>query len=159
MERSSFSTYHKSLEIVLGHIIHDFMRSMKQHGLSMPQVHALMYIYHGGECHLSDIGALADVSKAAASQLTERLVQQGLVERWEDPANRRTKMLGLSEKGKAMIRDSIPFDRFLKELMASLNGDQRETVQAAFSILTQKVGRIHLADRRKDGNYARDTRA
>jgi len=154
MEPSSFSIYYQGLETVLGHIIHDFMRSMKQHGLSTPQIHALMHIYHGGECHLSDIGALADVSNAAASQLIERLVQQGLVERWEDPANRRTKMLGLSEKGKAMIRDSIPFDRFLKELMASLNADQRETVQAALSILTQKVGHIRLADRGKGGNHA-----
>jgi len=86
-------------------------------------------------------------------------VQQGLVERWEDPANRRTKMLRLSEKGKAMIRDSIPFERLLKELVAPLSSEERKTVQAAFSILTQKVGSIHLADRRKDGNYARDTRA
>jgi len=52
------------------------MGSMKQDGLSMPQIYTLMYLYQEGEVRISDIGALMDVGKAAASQLVERLVHQ-----------------------------------------------------------------------------------
>ncbi len=151
---SSFSAFHQDLEIVLAHIIQDFMHRMKQYGLSTPQIHALMYIYHAGECQVSDIGALADVSNAAASQLVERLVQQDLVERREDPVDRRTRILSLSEKGKRLIRDSVPPNHFLTQVMASLTPDQRETVQAALTILAQTARRIQMSERGKDGNHA-----
>ena len=154
MRAASFPTWPEGLERIVAHIIQDFTGFMKQHGLSTPQIHALMYIYHAGECQVSDIGALADVSNAAASQLVERLVQQALVERRENPANRRTKILRLSEKGKGLIRDSIPPNHFLMEVMASLTTDQRKTVQAAFTILAQTAGRMQISEKRKDGNHA-----
>ncbi len=154
MNSLPFSSFHEGLELVLAHSIQDFMRSMKQHGLSTPQIHALMYIYHAGECQVSDIGALTDVSDAAASQLVERLVQQDLVERRENPANRRTKILRLSKKGKGLIRDSIPPHHFLMEVMTSLTPEQRETVQAAFTILAQTARRMQIPEKGKDVNDA-----
>ncbi len=154
MNTSSFSTFHEGLEIVLAHIIRVFMRIMKQHGLSTPQIHALMYIYHAGECQVSDIGALADVSNAAASQLVERLVQQDWVKRQEDPANRRTKILRLTKKGRGLIRNSIAPNHFLMQVMASLTTDQRETVRAAFTILAQAARRMQMSEKGKDDNHA-----
>jgi len=154
MDTSSVALFHEGMQVGLAHVIRDFMQSMKQHGLSTPQIHALMYIYHTGQCHMSDISALADVSNAAASQLAERLVQQGLLERQEDPANRRTKILKLSEKGKAMIRESIPLEHLLKELMAPLTAEQRKIVHAAFSILSQRFAAMHWFEKGKDGNHA-----
>ena len=148
------SAFHDGLEIVLAHIIQDFMRFMKQQGLSTPQINALMHIYHVGECQVSDIGALTDVSNAAASQLVERLVQQDLVERREDPANRRAKILRLTEKGKGLIRGGVPSNHFLMVMMASLTTDQRETVQQAFSILAQAAQQIQTSNKPKDGSHA-----
>jgi DNA-binding MarR family transcriptional regulator len=148
------SALHEGLEIFLAHIIQDFMRFMKQQGLSTPQINALLHIYHAGECQVSDIGALAEVSNAAASQLVERLVQQGLVERQEDPVNRRTKILRLSEKGRRLIRSGVPSNRFLMEMMASLTVEQRETVQAAIGILAQAARQNHTSDKLKDGKHA-----
>jgi DNA-binding MarR family transcriptional regulator len=150
----SISTFHEGLEVVLAHVIQDFMRFMKQHGLSTPQIHALMYLYHVGQCQVSDIGALADVSNAAASQLVERLVQHGLVERQEDPANRRTKILRLSEKGKGWIQESISSNQFLMQIMASLTTEQHETVQAALTILAQTARQVRMSEKRKDSDHA-----
>ena len=104
MDTPDLTTIHESMEGVLAHIIQSFMVSMKQHGLSTPQIHALMYIFHAGECQISDIGNLADVSNAAASQLVERLVQQGLVDRREDPTDRRNKRVSLTEMGKKLFQ-------------------------------------------------------
>jgi DNA-binding MarR family transcriptional regulator len=103
---------------------------------------------------VSDIGALANVSNAAASQLVERLVQQELVERREDPANRRTKTLKLSEKGKELIQGSVSSNHFLMDVMASLTPDQRETIHAAFTILAQTAQNIQMSEKGKDGKHA-----
>ena len=80
------------------------MGSMKQDGLSMPQIYTLMYLYHEGEARISDIGVLMDVGKAAASQLVDRLVQQGLVERVEDESDRRRQKIRLPAEKPAADR-------------------------------------------------------
>jgi len=77
---------HQQFEFFMQRSLRGIMGSMKQDGLSMPQIYTLMYLYHEGEVRISDIGVLMDVGKAAASQLVERLAQQDLVERVEDPA-------------------------------------------------------------------------
>jgi MarR family transcriptional regulator, organic hydroperoxide resistance regulator len=150
MHTTDFSKFHEGLEGVLAHIIQGFMSFMKARGLSMPQIHALMYIYHSGECQVSDLGSLADVSPAAASQLTERLVQQGLVDRQEDPSNRRIKILRLSGKGRELIRESLVSNHFLMQVMGSLTPPQHQTVQAAFTILADAARQIEKDEKRKD---------
>jgi len=150
------SSFHDGLEMLVALVIRHFTRFVKERGLSIHQVHALMYIYHAGECQVSDIGALADVSNAAASQLVERLVQQDLVERREDPANRRSKIVRLSEKGKGLIRDSLPPSQGLMEIMASLTPEERDTVHAALEILARAARGMPIAEKGKDGQDAQD---
>ena len=58
---------HAGLEYVLARMIQDFMQFMQETGLSRPQIHALLHIYHAGECPVSEIGDLSDASPAAAS--------------------------------------------------------------------------------------------
>ena len=148
------SDFHKGLEIVLAHIIQDFMSFMKQQPQSSPQINALMYIYHNGQCQVSDIGVQAEASNAAASQLVERLVQQGFVERREDPVNRRMKILSLTHRGKELIQKSIPSNHFLMNVMDDLTQDERMTIQAAFSILAQKAQQLYISKREKEINHA-----
>jgi len=146
--------FHQGLEIVLAPVIQTFIRYMKEQGLSMPQINALMYIFHAGECQVADIGTLAEVSSAAASQLVERLVQQDLVERREDPADRRMKILKLSRKGLDLFQRGITANPILLEVMASLTDEQRETVQAAFTILAQAARQIQGLEKRKVEKHA-----
>ena len=144
------------LEYILARIIQDFMQFMHQTGLSTPQIHALLYIYHSqdGECGLSEIGGLTDSSKPAASQLVERLVQQGLVERTEDPLDRRNKKLRLTGKSLRLVQNGVISNHFLADLMASLPAKQRETVHAAFGYLAQAGKQIHSSHKQKDGKHA-----
>src|SRR5512136_1380967 len=135
-------SFHENLEAVLGRIIQGFLSAMKQHGLSTPQIHALMYIHHFGGCQVSDMAMMAEVSNAAASQLVERLVQQGLVERREDPQDRRYKLVTLSTKGKELIRESVVSNQFWMEIMAALAPGQRQTIHEAFLLMAQKGEQI-----------------
>ena len=147
---------HAGLVYVLGRIIQDFMRFMRQSGLSAPQIHALLFIYHSpdGECALSDIGGLTGSSDAAVSQLIERLVQQELVERTEDPLDRRNKKLRLTRQSLRLIETGIGSNHFLMDLMASLPAKQRETVHAAFGYLAQAGEDVQTTHQRKDRKHA-----
>jgi DNA-binding MarR family transcriptional regulator len=140
---------HEGLEYIMANIIQDFMQFMHHTGLSRPQIHALLHIYHAGECPISEIGALTDSSPAAASQLVERLVQQGLVQRSEDPLNRRIKKLQLTDKSLDLIHQGVTTNRFLMDLMASLPADQRETVHTAFGYMAQASRAIQVSHKRK----------
>jgi DNA-binding MarR family transcriptional regulator len=143
---------HAGLEYVLGRVVQDFMRFMRRTGLSMPQVHALVHIYHSPdrECQLAEIGGLTASSKAAASQLVERLVQQGLVERAEDPRDRRNTKLRLTAKSLKLIQEAMASDHFLMELMTALPAGQRETVHAAFGYLARAGEQIRPMQARKE---------
>lgn len=145
---------HSGLEYILAHIIQDFMQFMHQTGLSRPQIHALLHIYHAGECQMSEIGALTDSSPAAASQLVERLVQQGLVQRTEDPLNRRMKRLRLTDGSLRLINQGVTSNRFLVDLMAALPAKQRETVHTAFGYLAQASRQTQSSHKRKAEQHA-----
>jgi DNA-binding MarR family transcriptional regulator len=147
---------HAGLEYILAHIIQDFMESMRKTGLSAPQINALLHIYHSqnGECRLSEISGLTDSSEPAASQLVERLVQQGMVERTEDPLDRRNKKLRLTESCLKLIQNGVTSNHFLTDLMTSLPAKQRETVHTAFGYLAQAGQRIQLSQPHKDGKHA-----
>jgi DNA-binding MarR family transcriptional regulator len=142
------------LEYILAHVIQDFMRFMHQTGLSRPQIHALLHIYHAGECQISEIGGLSDASPAAASQLVERLVQQGFVQRSEDPLDRRIKKLRLTERSLSLIRQGVTSNPFLAELVAALPAEQRKVVHAAFGYLAQASRNIHSSHERKVEQHA-----
>jgi DNA-binding MarR family transcriptional regulator len=147
---------HAGLEYILAHIIQDFMESMRKTGLSAPQIHAVLHIYHSqnGECGLSEISGLTNSSEAAASQLVERLVQQGLVERKEDSQDRRNKKLRLTGVCLKLIQNGITSNHFLTDLMTSMTAKQRETVHAAFGYLAQAGQRIQSSQPQKDGKHA-----
>jgi DNA-binding MarR family transcriptional regulator len=145
---------HADLEYILAHIIQDFMQFMHQTGLSRPQIHALLHIYHAGECQISEIGTLTDSSPAAASQLVERLVQQGLVQRTEDPRNRRIKKLRLTDRSLKLINQGVTSNHFLVELMSMLPAVQRETVHTAFGYLAQASRQIQSSDKLKAESHA-----
>jgi len=136
---------HQHFEVFMQRSLRGIMGSMKQDGLSMPQIYALLYLYHEGEMRISDIGVLLEVGKAAASQLVERLVQQELVERVEDESDRRAKKIRLLPKSLRLIEKGLAVQRLqMGRVMAQLSPEQMETVQTAFRYLIEamrKMGR------------------
>ena len=70
----------------------------KSTGLSMPQFSILMQLHHKGPCGMSEISERFDITAAAASQLVDKLVQAGYLERAEDPNDRRAKLLNLQRQ-------------------------------------------------------------
>ena len=109
----------------------------KSTGLSMPQFSILMQLHYKGVCGLSEISERFDVSAAAASQLAEKLVQSGYLERAEDPSDRRAKLLRLSSSGEKLVSEGIQERyRWMDEVTSKLSAEDSAKVAEALNILT-----------------------
>ena len=127
--------------------MHRSMRGLSQFtkstGLSMPQFSILMQLHYKGTCGLSEISERFDVSAAAASQLADKLVNSGFLERAEDPSDRRAKLLRLSENGAKLVNEGIQQRyRWMDELASQLNTEERAKVAEALAILTDAAQKM-----------------
>ena len=94
-------------EISTRRSIHDFALFSRKQGLSLLQLSVLFHIRFRGVCGVTDIANDFGISKAAASQLLERLVLQEYVTRSESPSDRRVKQIELTEKALRLLEQSI----------------------------------------------------
>ena len=110
----------------------------KSTGLSMPQFSILMQLHYKGACGMSAISERFDVSAAAASQLVDKLVQAGYLERTEDPSDRRAKLLKLSANGAKLVEAGIQERyRWMDELTSRLSPAQQTKISEALTLLTE----------------------
>ena len=115
----------------------------KSTGLSMPQFSILMQLHYKGPCGMSEISERFDVSAAAASQLVDKLVQAGYIERTEDPNDRRAKLLKLSAKGAKLVDDGIQERyRWMDELTSRLSAADQTKISEALSMLTEEARKL-----------------
>ncbi len=140
---------HDWSETFMRRSMHDFIKFSKDSGLSMPQMSALFHLYHGSQCGVSNIGELLGVTNAAASQLIDRLVLNDLIIRSEDPNDRRVKQLRLTEKGRALVRESIEIRRrWLEKLTDALSVEEQKSIITALTILTHTARELDLGKNR-----------
>ena len=117
---------------------HDFRHFMDETDLSFSQVNVLIRLFHGKNCDVSGIGEEMGVTNAAASQAVDRLVQLGMIERTEDPDDRRSKRLALTQKGFELIESGIKArSQWIKDLAESLTMEQQQIIISALTILTE----------------------
>ena len=117
----------------------------RESGLSMSQVGALMLVYRKGVSGVSDIGDHLGITSAAASQMLERLVQQGIVLRSEDPHDRRVKQIALTEKGGRILQESVQArQNWVHDLARLLTPTEQKQVTAALNLLVEKSGRLEM---------------
>lgn len=130
------TTLREWAEIFMTRSMRGWMHFVKSSGLSMPQFTIIMRLYHHGMCGVSDVSSHLEVTNAAASQLVDRLVQQGLLDRAEDPHDRRAKQITLSAKGRALVEKGIEArHRWLEGLGDKLLPDQQVMVTEALICL------------------------
>ena len=131
------------LKIVMHHSMHNFLAYAKEIKLSMSHFSSLSKISHKGALGVSDIGDELGISCAAASQMLDRLVQQGLITRSEDPKDRRAKQLVLTDRGRQVLQEMTDSRQaWLLDLAATLSPPEREQVAAALNILIEKVNQL-----------------
>ena len=71
--------------------------------LTIAQLKSLFFIEFGGSSNLSQLATALGVTPPSVTGIVERLVEQGLVSRNENPENRRMLLLQVTTKGKALL--------------------------------------------------------
>ena len=134
-------------EVFMNRSMRDSIQVWKDSGLSMPYITTLMRLHYHGACGISEVGHHLSVTNAAASQMADKLVQQGLVERAEDPNDRRAKQLTLTPRGRALVQKSLEARRrWLEELVTALTPEQQAVIITALPYLTQAARRLEPRD-------------
>jgi DNA-binding MarR family transcriptional regulator len=103
-------------------------RLLRGKSLSFPQVGCLFRMKKKGPCQVSEISDIFSISVAAASQLLDKLVQMGMVKRWEDTDDRRIRYHGLDEAGSEFLdkligESSCWFDLAAQQIDAAKFGE------------------------------------
>jgi DNA-binding MarR family transcriptional regulator len=125
------------VKVFMTRSMHDLLPYLKHHDLTMAQYSTLMRLYHQElhqerQCGVGDVGSHLGITTAAASQLVDKLVQQGLLVRTEAEHDRRVKHLALTEKGRALMEESFRVRLgWVDTLGQSLTPDRRLAVIAA----------------------------
>ncbi|MCZ2126188.1 MAG: MarR family transcriptional regulator [Anaerolineales bacterium] len=113
-------------------------RFVKESGLTMAQFSVLMQLHYKKQVGISEVGERFGVSPAAASQLADKLVQADLIERAEDPADRRVKLIQLSQRGKKLVETGLAERyRWMDGITSSLDAQDKAKVAEALRILTE----------------------
>lgn len=120
--------------------MHNLMRFAKKRGFSLAQLNLMIRLHYRGDCGVSDLGEEAGVTSAAVSQLLEKMVQQGLVLRTEDPQDRRHKVIMLTEAGRQVVHEALTERQsWLMRLADLLTPEEQEQVDAALQLLIEKA--------------------
>lgn len=131
-------TIRQFMDFAMHHSMRERAHFAKATGLSMPQFGILMQLHYRGNCAVGDIGERFDITNAAASQLVDKLVQSGLIQRKEDPSDRRAKLLNLTDKGNKLIQQGIEGRyRWVDKLAVKLTIEERAKVDEAIQIMTR----------------------
>jgi DNA-binding MarR family transcriptional regulator len=127
-------------EVFMHRSMRDFKRFMEETGLSFSQINILMRLIHAKSTGVSEIGEELGVTNAAASQAVDRLVGLGLIERAEDPEDRRAKKLALTQKGRALIEKGIEArSKWVEGLTDTFTSDQQAMIISALTLLTESA--------------------
>jgi DNA-binding MarR family transcriptional regulator len=133
----------KWLEVSMDRSMRHFICYARESGLSMSQLGALFHVHHRGSSAVTGLGDHLGVTSAAASQMLERLVQQGLILRSVDPSDRRVKQIVLTDKGLQVLRESIRAHQgWLYDLAETLSDAEKEATIAALALLTDRANRL-----------------
>jgi DNA-binding MarR family transcriptional regulator len=112
-------------------------------GLSHSQLKTLGHLYAHSGAGISAMGTHLGTTDAAASQLIDRLVNQGLVERNECPQDRRKKQVVLTEKGRSII-ESMANERsqMVDHILAEVPPEKQPLVIEALENMTDAAIRV-----------------
>lgn len=123
-------------QIFMHRSMHEIIQFRKDARLSMVQTSVLFHLYHGSSCGVSDIGEFLGVTNPAASQMIHRLVELDLVERTEDPDDRRAKQLELTPYGHSIVKESIDTRRrWMEQLTNKLSSEEQMQIIQALRLL------------------------
>jgi DNA-binding MarR family transcriptional regulator len=134
------TTYHQWIDLFMHRSMRRFIHHARESGLSMSMVGTLFHLHRHQGVGVTDLGDYLGVTSAAASQMLERLAQGGLIQRTEDPEDRRVKHIELTEEGLRMLKDGLRAQQcWLKDLAEELSDEEKDQISSALNLMIERA--------------------
>ncbi len=121
-------------------------RALRQHGpeawmelnLTVAQLKSLFFISNRGSSNSRKLAEALGVTPANVTGIVDRLVEQGLVSRQENPEDRRVLLLRATDKGEAILAD-LRERRIthLSDVLAGLSAEELAIVAQGLALLAR----------------------
>jgi len=123
--------------------MHDVNNYTRSAGLSFGQMNLMLHLHYKGACEVSGVSEVMQMTAPGASQMVERMVQQGLVTRSEVPGDRRVRIVCLTEQGKNVVNECIHLHRkWVHDLGQSLSAEDQAQAARIMRQLTENAARL-----------------
>jgi DNA-binding MarR family transcriptional regulator len=124
------------------------LRSMVELELSISQFRCLITLgQHDTPLPINELADLLDLTLATAGRNVDRLVAHGLVERREDPHDRRVRLVSLSEAGRTIMTEiDVHRHNALVAFARSLDPSDRDRLFAALAPIVEPTAPHRLEE-------------
>lgn len=134
------TTFREWIKLFMHQSMHGYIHYIREKGLSMSVIGTLHHLRKDDPVGVSGLGEHLGVSSAAASQMLDRLVEEGLIARSEDPVDRRMKRISLTEKGRRILDESVDARlSWLKDLGGRFTEEEKEQLTSALRLMIDKA--------------------
>src|SRR5688572_18011756 len=131
----------------------EFTREVAEQDLSFSQLKTLLLVAeHAGPLSVKDVADRLGISLPTASRAVDSLVRRGLVERAEDPVDRRMKQVRTSPKGDRLMERLVAARiRAFEGLLDGFNATERRKLGDALDeiLARPEIARLCPKDGRK----------
>lgn len=125
----------KAMRQIFRELARNQQEMIMQSDLSMGQVKAFMAIAKDGDPSVGVVAKELHIGLSAASQMVERLVKTGLVERHPHPHDRRITQCVLSDRGRELYHQFEAGPRMLRAWLERLDGEDLMSLQRGIGAL------------------------
>ncbi len=124
-------------------------KSIQNLGLGLSDFAVLEALLHKGPLLVSALGTKVLLTSGSITTAVDRLENQGLVERHDDPSDRRARVVHLTAKGQKLI--SKAFEQHsddIDDLMGVLSGNEREQLAYLLRKLGKNAAQLAVSPKR-----------
>ncbi|MBI4923940.1 MAG: winged helix-turn-helix transcriptional regulator [Devosia nanyangense] len=124
-----------------GHMMISLAQNLRHQSMSLAEFATLALLMPGKPLRINDVAEALDHPLPAASRIVSSLVDRGLVERREDPDDRRAKALTLTAPGHALMNGlAVSLVDRVEASLAGMSGSATEALRPVFASLRQADG-------------------
>ncbi|BDQ12103.1 MULTISPECIES: MarR family winged helix-turn-helix transcriptional regulator [unclassified Sediminibacterium] len=118
----------------------------KENALSPIQIQVLIFLLFHSEhqCKVSYLAQEFNMSKATISDSVKLLLKKGLVQKFDDPIDTRSYVIGLTDQGKQTADKSANFAFAIEKPLGSLTEDQKEIILSGLLKLIHELNKAGI---------------
>jgi MarR family transcriptional regulator, 2-MHQ and catechol-resistance regulon repressor len=113
-------------------------------GIGFSDFAALEVLLHKGPLPVNEIGRLVRLTSGSMTTAVDRLEKKGMVERQNDPADRRARVVHLTAAGKKLIECAFAdHEKAMEEAASGLSAEERTRLGSLLKKLGRKAEELY----------------